>query len=65
MSKCVYCKCDIVDDRAVSVCDRCGHNVWGEKMFRTIKDSMSNAREKGDLNQGLVTIQDNTLDKHK
>lgn len=56
MGKCVYCKGSISDDRAVDVCDRCGKGVWGEKMFKAIKDNMGNAREKGDLNQGLVTI---------
>lgn len=52
--KCVYCKCEISDGRAVSVCDKCGHKVWGNKMFNTIKNNMNNAREKGDLHQGSV-----------
>lgn len=56
MGKCVYCKCGILDERAVDVCDKCGVGVWGEKMFQAIKDNMGNAREKGDLDQGLVTI---------
>lgn len=54
MDKCVYCKQIISDERAVSVCDRCGVGVWGEKMFNAIKTNMANAREKGDLNQGSV-----------
>jgi len=47
--KCVYCGCEITDDRALDVCDKCGVNVWGEKMFRTIVQNMGNAREQGDL----------------
>lgn len=52
--KCVYCRIIIEDGRAVSVCDNCGRHVWGDKMFRAIKDSMGNAKEKGDLFQGSV-----------
>jgi uncharacterized UBP type Zn finger protein len=54
MNKCVYCKQIINDERAVSVCDGCGHRVWGEKMFNAIKQNMDNAKQKGDLNQGSV-----------
>jgi uncharacterized UBP type Zn finger protein len=49
MSNCVYCKAEISDDRAVDVCDRCGLQVWGSKMFNAIKQNMENARDKGDL----------------
>ena len=54
MGKCVYCKKDIEDNRAVDICDSCGKGVWGGKMFKAIIDSMNNAREKGDLMQGSV-----------
>jgi len=54
MKKCVYCKQEIKDDRAVDVCDKCGVGVWGERMFKAIIENMGNAREKGDLFQGLV-----------
>lgn len=54
MDKCVYCRCEIGDGRAVSVCDTCGRHVWGDKMFRTIKENMGSAKEKGDLFQGSV-----------
>ena len=54
VKKCVYCKCKIDDESVVDVCDRCGIGVWGEKMFGAIKENMNNAREKGDLMQGLV-----------
>lgn len=57
MARCVYCKCEINDDRAVDVCNRCGVKVWGEKMFQAIVDNMGNAKEKGDLNQGLINVE--------
>lgn len=47
--KCVYCNDEITDERAMEVCDGCGRNVWGEKMFNTIVRNMENARDKGDL----------------
>jgi hypothetical protein len=56
MAKCVYCKCNIEDDRAVDVCNKCGVRVWGDKMFQTIMDNMGNARVKGDLMQGSVNV---------
>jgi hypothetical protein len=52
--KCVYCKREIHDERAVDVCNNCGIGVWGEKMFRAIVQNMEDAKEKGDLNQGSV-----------
>lgn len=61
MKKCVYCKSNIEDERAVDVCDRCGKAVWGDKMFKAIMENMGNAREKGDLNQGLVTFDNSEL----
>ena len=48
-NRCVYCKKDIVDERAIDVCDSCGLGVWGKKMFDTIKQNMANAKEKDDL----------------
>ena len=61
VKKCVYCKKEIEDERAVDVCDRCGIGVWGDKMFKAIRDGMDDAKKKGSLNQGLITIEDNTL----
>lgn len=54
MKRCVYCKTGIDDNCVVDVCDKCGLGVWGQKMFQAIKDNMNNAKEKGDLMQGLV-----------
>lgn len=47
--KCMYCSSEIFDGREITVCDKCGHNVWGEKMFNTIKQNMAEAKENGDL----------------
>lgn len=47
--KCVYCRCEIPDESVIDFCDTCGISVWGEKMFKTIKDNMEEARERGDL----------------
>ncbi|MFH1501073.1 MAG: hypothetical protein ABIE22_03975 [archaeon] len=52
--RCVYCNCEITDERAVDVCDKCGVGVWGPKMFRAIIQNMDEAKNKGDLYQGLV-----------
>ena len=30
-------------------CEKCGKDVWGEKMFNTIIQNMERARERGDL----------------
>ena len=54
--RCIYCKTDIDDNSVVDVCVRCGHGVWGEKMFSAIIQNMENAREVGDLHQGSVSI---------
>jgi len=58
MSKCVYCKNEINDERAVDVCNKCGVKVWGEKMFKAIIDNMGQAKIKGDLHQGLINMPD-------
>jgi len=33
----------------MEVCDNCGKNVWGEKMFKTIVKNMEDAKDNGDL----------------
>lgn len=52
--KCIYCKREISDGRSLSVCDSCGIQVWGAKMFNAIKGNMDGAKERGDLEQGNV-----------
>jgi len=54
MKKCVYCRVELGDERAVDVCDRCGVGIWGQKMFQAVKDNMDRAMKKGDLFQGSV-----------
>jgi len=54
--KCIYCKCEIHDDSVVDFCEKCGHGVFGKKMFNAIVENMTKAREKGDLHQGLISI---------
>ena len=49
VKKCIYCSKEISETSVVDVCRRCGHGVWGEKMFNTIIQNMENARENGDL----------------
>lgn len=49
MQKCMFCNSQISDDRPLTVCDVCGQKVWGKKMFSTIVQNMTQAREKGDL----------------
>ena len=47
--KCIYCSSEIHDDRPLTVCNKCGHSVWGEKMFNAIVANMTTARDNGDL----------------
>ena len=55
--KCIYCKTDINDDRALDVCNRCGVGVWGEKMFNAILKNMGEANEKGDLCNSNIFVE--------
>lgn len=52
--KCVYCKGDVPEERAMDVCNGCGRKVWGEKMFQAILDSTNSEMEKGNLELGRV-----------
>ena len=53
--KCGFCKSELADEEAFEVCHRCGEGIWGAKMFKTIKDNMNGARDKGNLYQGSVS----------
>lgn len=53
--KCGFCKAAIAEDSAFEVCERCGFGIWGEKMFKAIRDNMQQAQAKGDLFQGSVS----------
>jgi hypothetical protein len=47
--KCIYCRGDVDENCVVDFCERCGKEVWGEKMYYTIIKNMEEARRKGDL----------------
>ncbi|MEM3074378.1 MAG: DUF2180 family protein [Candidatus Pacearchaeota archaeon] len=49
VKKCIYCSKEIKDERVMEVCDVCGVGVWGHNMFKTIKNNMEEAREKGNI----------------
>ena len=49
MTKCVYCRTEILDGRSMEICDECGNRTWGEKMFATIKRNTDDARDRNDL----------------
>ena len=53
--KCGFCKAGIPDEQAFEVCERCGHGIWGEKMYNAIKGNMQDSQKKGDLFQGSVS----------
>jgi rRNA maturation endonuclease Nob1 len=52
---CIYCKCELDVNSVVDVCMRCGHAVWGEKMFKAIRENMEGARNSGSLEQGSIS----------
>lgn len=47
--KCIYCGCEISSESVIDFCEKCGKNVWGDKMFKTIVKNMETARSNGDL----------------
>ena len=47
--KCIYCSERISEESVIDFCEKCGKNVWGEKMFNAIVKNMEEAREKDDL----------------
>jgi hypothetical protein len=55
VKKCVYCSKELAEESVVDVCVACGRGVWGEKMFRAIRENMENARDSGNLHQGSIS----------
>lgn len=49
VKKCIYCGCEISDDSIIDFCEKCGRNVWGDKLFSAIIKNMEEANERGDL----------------
>ena len=52
---CIYCNLLMEEVTPIDVCNACGYQVWGEKMFSAIKDNMEKAEKSGDLNQGSIS----------
>lgn len=52
---CIYCKSELSESSVIDFCERCGHSVWGEKMFKAIVTNMESAQSEGNLNQGSIT----------
>jgi hypothetical protein len=53
VNKCVYCSKEIPANKAFSVCKHCGIKVWGLKMYEAIDSQMNDAKETGNLEQGV------------
>ena len=57
--KCIYCKKEVSEDRAIDVCDSCAVGVWGHKMFSTIVKKTNDAKDNDDLvSTNTIGIQD-------
>jgi hypothetical protein len=39
----------------MDVCDKCGHKVWGPKMFQAIIEGTNSEMSKGNLELGRVS----------
>jgi len=62
--KCIYCKKQLGEDIIFDVCEVCGYQVWGPKMYQAIIDNMQSASDAGDLYQGSISASP-TQDKKK
>ena len=56
--KCIYCHEEIPEDFVVDFCEKCGKNVWGERMFNVIIQNMEKARENNDLCHSQIIEKD-------
>ena len=53
--KCVYCGVELPGEHVIDFCERCGISAFGSKTFKVIVDNMTQARERGDLDQGMFS----------
>jgi len=56
MKKCIYCGAEVHEESVIDFCEKCGKNVFGDKMFKAIVENMENARKNGDLHQGSISL---------
>jgi len=56
VKKCIYCGKEVPEESVIDFCEKCGHATFGEKMYKTIVQNMSHARDRGYLNQGSVGV---------
>ena len=55
VSKCVYCKESVPEDRIMEICDKCGCKIWGPKMFQAIIEGTNTEKRKGNMELGQVS----------
>jgi uncharacterized UBP type Zn finger protein len=47
--KCMYCKDQVDHEYGIDVCNNCGDQSWGPKLFDTIKSNMGSAENPPEL----------------
>ena len=54
MKKCIYCGAEISNESIIDFCERCGKGAFWDKMFGAIVQNMTEAKGRGDLEQGQI-----------